>query len=369
MRGDGRIFQRGGRWWISYYAPRDGRSVEHREPGGRTEAEARRLLRRRQRENAVHAAGFQIFQGPRQERLTLEGLLKALEKDLDIRGRRSLPQAKSHLKPVRSFFGEIRALAVTPDRLRDYVRARQDAGSAPATINRQLELVRRAFALAAETGSLTYVPRIPRLTERNARQGFFERADFGAVLTHLADADVRDYVEWFSWTGMRPGEIRALTWPAFDGETWTVRLHAKDAKTGHGRVLALEGPLRAIIERRLAARRLDSPLIFHRRGRPIGDIRKRWKKACEAAGVVGKLLYDLRRTAIRNMVRAGVDPAVAMKISGHRTRTVFDRYNIIAEADLRDAVLKTEAYVASLPTERTVLPLRGAVERKSRKSP
>lgn len=151
-------------------------------------------------------------------------------------------------------------------------------------------------------------------------------------------------------------------------DAWTGRLHAKDAKTGHGRVLALEGPLRAIIERRLAARRLDSTLIFHRRGRPIGDIRKRWKKASNEAGVVGKLLYDLRRTAIRNMVRAGVDPAVAMKISGHRTRTVFDRYNI-AEADLRDAVLKTQAYVASLSTEWTVLPLRSAAEKKPRKSP
>jgi integrase len=165
---------------------------------------------------------------------------------------------------------------------------------------------------------------------------------------------------------MRPGEIRALTWAAFDRETWTLRLHAKDAKTGYGRVLALEGPLRTIIDRRVASRRIGSPLIFHRRGRPVGDIRKQWKKACKAAGVVGKLLYDLRRTAIRNMVRAGVDPVVAMKVSGHRTRAVFDRYNIIAEADLRDAVLKTQAYVSSLPTERKVAQLEAPSRQESR---
>jgi integrase len=360
MRGDGRIFERGGRWWIAYYAPREGRRVEHREPAGRTETEARRLLRHRQRELAVHTAGFRLFQGPQHERVTLEELLQALEKDLEIRGRRSLPQAKSHLKHVRGFFAETRALAVTPDRLRDYVRARQRAGAAPATINRQLELIRRAFTLGVEAGTLAQVPRMPRLPERNARQGFFERGELEAVLTNLADPDVRDFIEWFSWTGMRPGEIRSLTWAAFDRETWTLRLHAKDAKTGYGRILALEGPLRVILERRLASRRIDSALIFHRRGRLLGDLRKHWKKACTAAGVSGKIVYDLRRTAIRNMVRAGVDPAVAMKISGHRTRAVFDRYNIIAETDLRDAVLKTHSYVLSLPTERTVVAIHAA---------
>jgi integrase len=141
-------------------------------------------------------------------------------------------------------------------------------------------------------------------------------------------------IEWFYWTGMRPREIRSLTWAAFDRETGTLRLHARDAKTGHGghgRLLALEGDLKTIIARRLSARRLDCPLIFHRHAKPIGDFRKRWNRACRDAGMSGFLLYDLRRTAVRNMVRAGVDPSVAMKISGHRTRSVFDRYNIISE--------------------------------------
>ena len=110
--------------------------------------------------------------------------------------------------------------------------------------------------------------------------------------------------------------------------------------------------MRAIIERRLRARRLDCALIFHRRGRPIGEFRKAWASACTAAGVQERRPYDLRRTAVRNMVRAGVDPVVAMRISGHRTRAVFDRYNIVAEADLREAIAKTSAYVRGLPTRR-----------------
>lgn len=211
---------------------------------------------------------------------------------------------------------------------------------------------------------------MPNLREQNARQGFFERGDFEGVLAHIADTDLVDFLRWFFWTGMRRGEIRSLTWAALDTETWSLRLHAKDAKTGHGRVLGLVGELCAIIERRVQARRLDCDLIFHRAGRPVGEFRKTWASACAAAGLAvtegpGKdkklrplrLIYDLRRTAVRNMVRAGVDPAVAMKISGHRTRAVFDRYNIIDERDLRDAMEKTTAYVEALPTKSAVVPL------------
>lgn len=208
-----------------------------------------------------------------------------------------------------------------------------------------------------ESNTLSTGPTFPSLPEHNARQGFFERADFQAIVRRLRDPDLQDFCEWFYRTGMRPGEIRALAWAAFDRETWTLRLHAKDAKTGYGRVLVLVGALRAILERRLTARRLDCPLIFHRNGQPVGDFRKVWKRACQLAGLEGKLLYDLRRTAVRNMVRAGVDPAVAMRISGHRTRNVFDRYNIISEQDLREAMLKTDAYVDTLPTTSNLLPL------------
>jgi integrase len=329
-----------------------------REPGGRTDKEARKKLKHRLNEVANHTTGLRHFQGPRQERLTVEDLLHALEREYDIHGRKSLPQLRSHLRHIRRFFSMDRALSVTTDRLRDYIAARQRDGAAPASINRGLEGLQRAFALAVEGGLLSFAPRVPSLQERNARQGFFERADFEAIMGRLGDADLRDFCEWLYRTGMRPGEIRSLEWPTLDRETWTLRLHAKDAKTGYGRVIPIEGELRALMERRLKARRLDCRLIFHRSGKPVRDFRKVWKRACKEAGQQGKIPYDCRRTAVRNMVRAGVDPAVAMKISGHRTRNIFDRYNIISETDLRDALAKTDAYVASLPGISNVVPLR-----------
>jgi integrase len=361
VRGQGRVFKRSsGKFFIAYYGPKPtGEHGEIRERAGDREKDAERLLKARLRELAIHRAGLRNFLGPGAERVTVAEILTGLERDYEVRGRKSLGTTRSHLKPVRAFFGLDRALAVTSARLRDYIAHRQQEGAAASTINRETELIRRAFALAVETDLLAMAPKVPRLPEHNARQGFVERGEFEAILKNLQDPDVQDFCEWFWWTGMRPGEIRSLEWNAFDKETGTLRLHAKDAKTGYGRVIALEGPLRAIIERRLKARRLDCPVIFHRQGRPMGEFRKRWKRACAAAGVPTRLLYDLRRTAVRNMIRAGVDPAVAMRISGHRTRAIFDRYNIIDERDLREAMAKTSAYVEGLPSDRTVVPLAG----------
>lgn len=153
----------------------------------------------------------------------------------------------------------------------------------------------------------------------------------------------------------------------FDRETWALRLHATAAKTGRGRVLALEGPLREIMERRLRARRLDRSLIFHRisKGRPacpIGRLDCAWRAALRASSLPAFRFHDLRRSAVRNMVRAGVDPAVAMRVSGHLARSVFDRYNIVSEEDLRLAIQRTAAYVSALPRERNVLPLAAGAE-------
>jgi integrase len=250
-----------------------------------------------------------------------------------------------------------------------YIEYRQRAGAANATINRELEPLQRAFSLAIENGVLAFAPKFPSLSEDNARQIFFPRVDFLQVVANLRcrkkpDTDLQDFLQWFYYTGMRPKEIKSLSWAVLDREDRekpTIRLEAKNAKNRSGRKLILEGELRIIIQRRLAARRLDCPLIFHRRGKPIGDYRKVWKNACQAVGLVGGIKgytpYDLRRTAVRNLIRAGVEESVAMKISGHRTRAVFDRYNITSDDDIQEAMTRVMEYVSALPVENHVVNL------------
>ena len=240
---------------------------------------------------------------------------------------------------------------MTRDRVNRYIERRLAQGAAPATVDRETEVLSRAFRLAIDGERLSYMPKITRLRKPNAREGFVERAEFEAILEAVPDADLRDFLSWFFYAGMRPGETRSLSWDGFDRETWTLRLHARDAKIGVGRTFELAGALKGVIERRLAAR-LDCPLIFHSEGQPI-DLRKMreaWKDACAKAKVVGRIPYDLRRTAIRNMIEAGVDRATAKAISGHRTDSVFDRYLIGAGGGkIRGAAEKLTKYVESLP--------------------
>lgn len=379
MRGDGRIYKRGSRYWISYYVHQDGRSVEQREPAGKTETEALRKLKAIRK--AIHRDEYLAPEG---RKVTVDSLLDDLETYLRNKGAKSVEKVVSHVQAARQFFGSMRAADVTTKDVEDYTARRltgkdksgdlilgeggkPERPKKPATVNRELEALRQAFNRAARVTPplVVRVPHIPLLRVENARQGFLQRADFEALSANLTDPDVRDFIAWFWWTGMRPNEIRQLTWAMFDRETWTLNLDPKAAKIGKGRVLAITGPLRSIIERRIETRRLDCSLIFHRvskgqPGQPIRDYRLQWRAALKAATLApGLRPYDLRRSAVRNLIRAGVHETVAMKVSGHKTRSTFDRYNISDVEDVRAAIEKTAAYVDALPSQRNVASFAG----------
>jgi integrase len=159
-------------------------------------------------------------------------------------------------------------------------------------------------------------------------------------------------------TGWRKGEVLALEWRDVTLDRTregailggTVRLRAQHSKNKRPRVVALRGALLELMERRVACRQLDCLRVFHRAGGRV-PVRKAWAAACAATGFAGLLFHDLRRSAVRNMVRAGVPERVAMRISGHRTRSVFDRYDITSEADLEAAAEQTSRYVAEKCTD------------------
>jgi integrase len=356
MRGDGRIFKHKkiSFWHLAFYGPKnDGTWGEIRESSRTSDEKAAGdLLKRRLRQVKNHSDGIATFHGPSQAKITVGDLLDSLKSHCEIKGIKSLRVAKVSIEHVRKFFGQDRAVRVTSARVREYVAKRKAEHMENATINRELEKLQRAFRLAINDGLLSGAPHIESLPEFNARQGFVPRADFEATIAKMERADDRDFFAWLYWTGMRPGAAIALTWAGFDRESWTLYLPAKDDKIGRGLPWELTGEFRAIIERRQKARRLDTDRIFHREGKAINNYLKIWHAAEIEAKVPARLVYDLRRTALRNNVRAGVPERVAMAISGHRTRAVFDRYNIVSGDDLREAAAKRATYEGALPQKR-----------------
>lgn len=352
--GEGRVFQRGSIWWIAYCAPVEGRSKEIRESAGKgaSREDAEALKTRRLREVANARDGIRRFVGPRAERVTVKELLQKALARMEAAGRKSVDSSRSHANTVMERIGNHRAASVTSDVINRYIRGRQADGVKPSTIDHDLEILKRAFRLGVENHEVSFVPSFPKMLKphENARQGFVSPEQFAALFENIDDADLRDFILWFWYTGMRPSEIGSLSWAGYDKAKGELRLQARHAKIGRGRVVPVVGPLKPIINRRLAARRDDSPLIFQQDGKPLtspsGGLRKRfrnrWWKAVEAAGLptTGEervIPYDLRRAAVRNLREIGVPEKVAMQISGHTTRAMFDRYTIVETSDVADA--------------------------------
>ena len=343
MRGDGRIYKRGETWWIGFYV--DGR--EQRESAKTNDEEkARKTLRAKLKEVHVHELDpAKPFITQRARRRTIADLLDGLRSDFEIRGVGS-KQNLSNIKRARTDFGMMRATALAAEDVDQYIENRLGGGDAKASINRTLQLLKQAYTLAELPA-----PKIRRLDESdNVRCGFFSETEIRRVIAHLP-GELADFT-LFAWlTGMRKGEIASLRWKDVDGGC--IRLRAENAKNGTARLIPLEGELAELIARRKPARQVKvngtvmlSDLIFHRNGERISEFRKSWATAGKKAGIK-RLFHDLRRSACKNMIEAGVAQVTAMKVSGHKTDSMFRRYAIVDETDLRTALRATQQYLAT----------------------
>ena len=180
-------------------------------------------------------------------------------------------------------------------------------------MNRELKYLGQSLRLAKRKKLLSDIPHIEKFREDNARQDFFDREDFERLISFLPD-DLQDFVRFAYYSGWRKGEIAQLEWRDIEGDV--VRLRPAISKTKDGRVLLLVGELADILERRRTARLDLIPFVFHRvvHGKPGSPVRRfyrSWKSACRQAGIsTDRVFHDFRRSAIRNMTRAGVPSTV-----------------------------------------------------------
>ena len=281
-------------------------------------------------------------QGP-----TLGELSDAYLQDYQVRQFRSQSTARGRIAHLTACFGrDAHAAALTTYQIRQYQLARRAAGAATGTINRETSALHRMCTLAVHWGWLDTVPGFPdRLRENPPRQGFFEHPEYLAVRAHLP-APWQDILDLAYYSGWRKNEILGLTWDEIDEAGGIIRLSPARSKTLVGRILPMSQPIAEALARRRARRDPDSPLVFHRDGIPIRRWRTAWRTACQAAGVPTRFLHDCRRTAARNLIRASVPERVAMLLTGHKTRAIFDRYNIINEQELLEAGDQLVAYLA-----------------------
>jgi integrase len=356
-------------YWASYYDG-EGRRVRV-STGTADKEEAKRFLK-------VHEG--KVAEGaplpPRADRVTFDQLRDNLMVHYETTGKwKDLEEAKRRIAHLTRYFGGRRASTISSPVIRAYAAQRLAAkvphicdadtphacrSVSPATINRELAMLRRMMRLGVKDRIIVSLPAVDMLRESAARAGFVDEAQYRTLARHLRP-DLRVVVAIGYQLGWRArSEILTLERRQVDMSAGTLRLDAGATKNREPRVAYLPPELRTLLAEQLA--RVDTlqrqlgrviPFVFPHltgphRGEHTAEFRKAWKQACKRAGLPGLLVHDLRRSAVRNMERGGVSRSVAMKITGHKTESVYRRYAIVSDVDLQDAATRIGTLAGTL---------------------
>jgi integrase len=343
----GRVFQpklksgKTSRKWVIVYRSNGRRVWEN--TGTTDEREAKRLLKEREGRVAVGAPLL-----PRVDKVRWEEAAADLREFYETTGKRDLTEYDYRVAHLTRYFAGRRIASIRHQDVTAYTKHRHAQGVTHSTIRRELGTLGRLLRLAYKNEKLVRLPVIDKPDEGPARAGFFEVPQYEAVRRHLRpDLQVATAIAYtFGW---RKDEMLGLERRQVDLAAGTVRLDPGSTKNDDGRVVYLTPEVARLLGEQLA--RVDAvqktlgriiPYVFpHLEGPHLGtrirDFRKAWKTACRKAGVAGHIPHDFRRTAVRNMERAGVPRSVAMKLTGHKTESVYRRYAIVSDRDLQDA--------------------------------
>jgi integrase len=347
----GCLYRRGKIYWIKYY--RNGKAIMESTQSNKKEV-ASRLLKQREGEISKGEIPGIYF-----DKIRFDELAEDLLTDYRVNGRKSLDKAERSLRHLKEYFGGMRVPDITTAKIKAYIEKRMDEKLSNASINRELAALKRLFHLGAQCSppKVGQIPYIPMLKEKNIRKGFFEHKEFVALRAALP-FPINSLVTFAYRLGWRKSELLGLTWDRVDLKQGILWLNPGETKNGEARTVYLDEDLQKEIRYLHSRRHLGCAHVFHRDGVPVRDIRDAWEEACKATGLWAmdkekggmrptRIFHDFRRTAVRNMVRSGIPERVAMEISGHKTRSVFDRYHIVSQEDLKEAARRQQAYLKS----------------------
>jgi integrase len=206
----------------------------------------------------------------------------------------------------------------------------------------ELAALKRMFTIGARARKVYSMPSFPHLEERNVRKGFIEDGQY-QTLAKACSAEglwLRAMFEVGYNFGWRVSELLTMRVRQIDLASRAIRLEVGETKNDEGREVEMTPLVYALVQQCVTGKQGEDFVFTRESGKPVRDFRGSWEKVCKGAGVPELLFHDLRRTAVRNMVRRGIPERVAMTISGHKTRSIFDRYNIVSKSDLHEAAKK-----------------------------
>jgi integrase len=262
-------------------------------------------------------------------------------------------QWENHLKP---FFGGITASRVTTEKMIEYRNERIDQKASPTTINKELGMLRAAYYHAMDDYTPAKINRVPKfpvkLPEPPPRKGFINDQQYNALQDNCKDSWLRAVLAIAYTYGFRRSEIVGrpqrnhppMKVNQVDMEGRTIRLNPGETKNKEGRVVKMTQEVYDLLKPCIEGKSPDDAVFMWNNGKPVKDFRETWRQLIEASeGIPSNLLlHDFRRSAARNLLGAGVNQDVAMRITGHKTASMFSRYNIVAESDLAEAAEKLE---------------------------
>lgn len=352
------IYRRGKTFWYSFTFK------------GERVQKSTRVKNKKEAEGIEKAAWTQLARGEvgiankvEAARKTIGQLLDVLVNDFKARGKGDVKNLNL-IGTVRKDLGDRWADALTTAAVTEYItnlrkapktkqKGRRSKSLSDSTIKHRLQIVSSAFELenaSREEAKLDplIVPRFPKLSEGNSRSGFLNRAPFDVLLSHLP-SDLKDFCLFAYLTGWRKNAIATLEWSDVrDGNIYLRGVHSKNKKPYYVPII---GELVQVVERRKEARSVETPkgiilsnLVFHREGEAVSEFRKAWRTATLKAGCQTLLFHDLRRSAARQLIRSGTSKDVAKMVGGWKTDSMFSRYNVTGEEDLREAMEKVTEY-------------------------